>query len=1011
MYAKKVCIPNFIRSNSKWNFKSTSMETLKRIGFSFLLIAVVPFSVFAQIGKVVDLNEVNGTNFGFIIEGEAAGDQLGRSTLFADVNGDGYDDLIIHAGTRNPTGNNRGMVYAIFGGKDLPTSTLDISNLNGTNGFVLMGEFSDGSFGARMASGDINGDDLEDLIIADPSASPFGRPATAAVYVVFGQSSWSDTLRVTDFDGSDGFRIYGDRYEDPEYVASGDLNDDGYDDIIIGSDYSSDPDIYEGRVTVIYGKPSAFEEEISTLESSSGSHGPVFIGTVAEDRFGHGLATGDFNNDGKTDLFASAPFYHRNFSERGRIYVVLGNDTTYSGNRSISTLTDETNGFYLSESSSGCCHYAGQELKSGDTNGDGYDDIIIGIQNYNSGGSTARREGRVVVYRGNLSTGHNSFGKTGSFPYASINGITDGDRTGYSLAIDDINGDGNDDIIIGAYVAKLDGVTETGAVFVIYGPVLSDIDLEDLTEEQGFVLRGDELSRAGINVSTGDMNNDGFPEIVIGSYHNSPNGSQSGEVYVITNIASQTISGDEGFRMLSSPAQGTTFKNILAPFWTQGFTNSDAESGTDPNVWIWDNQGQEWEVLSDQDTASLAPGNGFLMYQFGNDNNSGENEGFPKQINAVGSLYPALNGVIEPNSNSLTPISELSDGNYFLLGNPFPFTIDWDAVAGWSKTNISETIQVWSDSANQWYDWNGMTGSKPDSGLIKSFESVFIQADGGNGELTLSTETEADTNLTQLKGDQNKRFETIKVTVSNEELRSTFNILFHDKGQFGKDKFDAILLEPLSGKYILGGIYDNGAYSLASLPDSLYHNYQLPLILKASETGSDAELQIDSYNQNISVALIDREMGTKTDLGSSNSVKIKLDMVDTDKGASFRLSEKGLEQAKAKSGENLRYSLIINKGKSVVREDELKYTLELYQNYPNPFNPSTVIRFQLPMRSEVSLKVFDMLGREVATLIDGRMNAGYHSVDFDADHLASGIYIYQLQTEEQVFTKKLTLIK
>ncbi len=92
--------------------------------------------------------------------------------------------------------------------------------------------------------------------------------------------------------------------------------------------------------------------------------------------------------------------------------------------------------------------------------------------------------------------------------------------------------------------------------------------------------------------------------------------------------------------------------------------------------------------------------------------------------------------------------------------------------------------------------------------------------------------------------------------------------------------------------------------------------------------------------------------------------------------------------------------------------NELPGKISLYQNYPNPFNPSTVISYQLPVNSEVSLKVFDMLGREVASLIDGkRMSAGMHSLTFDAGNLSSGMYIYRLQAGNQVFTRKLTLIK
>lgn len=84
---------------------------------------------------------------------------------------------------------------------------------------------------------------------------------------------------------------------------------------------------------------------------------------------------------------------------------------------------------------------------------------------------------------------------------------------------------------------------------------------------------------------------------------------------------------------------------------------------------------------------------------------------------------------------------------------------------------------------------------------------------------------------------------------------------------------------------------------------------------------------------------------------------------------------------------------------------------ELTQNYPNPFNPSTVIRFSLPQRSDVSLKVFDVLGREVATLLSEVKDAGAYEVNFDASQLASGIYVYQLRAGNFVSSKKMMLMK
>jgi hypothetical protein len=86
-----------------------------------------------------------------------------------------------------------------------------------------------------------------------------------------------------------------------------------------------------------------------------------------------------------------------------------------------------------------------------------------------------------------------------------------------------------------------------------------------------------------------------------------------------------------------------------------------------------------------------------------------------------------------------------------------------------------------------------------------------------------------------------------------------------------------------------------------------------------------------------------------------------------------------------------------------------KYVLE--QNYPNPFNPTTVVSFQLPEASNVRLVVYDILGREVSVLVNERKAAGSYSVSFDAQGMASGMYLYRLQAGNFVQTRKLLLLK
>ena len=83
----------------------------------------------------------------------------------------------------------------------------------------------------------------------------------------------------------------------------------------------------------------------------------------------------------------------------------------------------------------------------------------------------------------------------------------------------------------------------------------------------------------------------------------------------------------------------------------------------------------------------------------------------------------------------------------------------------------------------------------------------------------------------------------------------------------------------------------------------------------------------------------------------------------------------------------------------------------LSQNYPNPFNPTTTIKFQLPVNSKVSLKVYDILGSEVATLVDEVKEAGYYELSFNANGLASGTYFFRINADNFVQTKKMILIK
>lgn len=94
-----------------------------------------------------------------------------------------------------------------------------------------------------------------------------------------------------------------------------------------------------------------------------------------------------------------------------------------------------------------------------------------------------------------------------------------------------------------------------------------------------------------------------------------------------------------------------------------------------------------------------------------------------------------------------------------------------------------------------------------------------------------------------------------------------------------------------------------------------------------------------------------------------------------------------------------------------IEDDLLPTEFRLEQNYPNPFNPSTTIQFAVPKASQVTITIYDVLGRRVATLVDEKYQPGTYKVTFEADELASGVYIYRIQTEGFVQSRKLMLLK
>ena len=83
----------------------------------------------------------------------------------------------------------------------------------------------------------------------------------------------------------------------------------------------------------------------------------------------------------------------------------------------------------------------------------------------------------------------------------------------------------------------------------------------------------------------------------------------------------------------------------------------------------------------------------------------------------------------------------------------------------------------------------------------------------------------------------------------------------------------------------------------------------------------------------------------------------------------------------------------------------------LFQNYPNPFNPVTTIKFDIPQGDIVKLKLYDVLGKEVSTIYNGRLEAGTYKIDFNAADISSGVYFYKIESGVYSDVKKMVILK
>lgn len=485
----------------------------------------------------IDLSSVGSTTPGSVLTGVNSFtlDQAGWSVSSAgDVNGDGFDDMIVGA----PNGGDyyEGRSYVVFGSAS-PSAAINMGTL-GAGGFQVTGvyggtEHNDQAGWSVSGAGDINGDGFSDVILGAPdytqSPSYYGAVTRGSAYVVFGHTGGFSNidLGTTPLNGSNGFELIGEDTLDAagwSVSDAGDVNGDGFKDILVGAQQA---DAGAGKAYVIYGKAGGLGASVDLADVASGTGGFAIGGAAAADqgqqtsngRFVSGA--GDVNGDGFDDLMISARYADGvSVDDRGYTYVVFGKAGGLSSFDLGAVTLDGSNGFEIVGAAA--ADRSGWSVRdAGDVNGDGLRDLVVGAP------GLIGTDGAAYVVFGidagvpdevDLAT---LTANGGGFV---LNG-TSGQNLGTIVSsAGDLNGDGYDDIVVNAPTSS--------EAYVVFGKAsgFGALDAATLSGDDGFAITG--LYGAASSVSSaGDVNGDGYDDLMVGD-------SAASKTYIIFGAAS-----------------------------------------------------------------------------------------------------------------------------------------------------------------------------------------------------------------------------------------------------------------------------------------------------------------------------------------------------------------------------------------------------------------------------------------------------------------------------------------
>jgi len=414
-----------------------------------------------------------------------------------DLNGDGYSDVVVGANLYDNGETDEGGAFVYYGSA-AGVSTVASVSLESDQVNANMGQ-------SAVSAGDVNGDGYGDLAVGAFYYNN-GQPSEGVVFIYQGSASGITAIPATLLENNQAHGHFG------RCVASaGDVNGDGYSDLIVGSHLYDNGQSDEGGGLIYHGSAAGLSTTPNSIPDDADQAGANFGFSVA--------SAGDVNGDGYGDVIIGAPQYDDGANaEEGRTFVYYGSATGIASSPNI----------VLDDANQSLAYFGWKVATAGDVNGDGYSDVIVGTPQYDDGANI--NEGRAFVYHGSatgLSSVPNSI-------------LDDADQAGANFGISvanagDVNGDGYSDVIIGAYLFD-DTFSNEGAAFVYHGSATGLSATPNSMPDDANQLN----ANFGISVSSaGDVNGDGYSDVIIGAnhYNDAPNANE-GRAFVYHGSAS-----------------------------------------------------------------------------------------------------------------------------------------------------------------------------------------------------------------------------------------------------------------------------------------------------------------------------------------------------------------------------------------------------------------------------------------------------------------------------------------